>query len=93
MYDISKTKKDNDLKFDERRKLVTSDEMLHASLEIRNRLRGGSNLSEMYGKFPKLLARLTLEQLISRGTIVHFEDENKDPERIQTLDPLLSHLY
>ena len=93
LYDISKTKKDNDLKFDERRKLVTRDEMLHASLEIRNRLKRGSSVSEMYGNYPELLERLTLEQLISRGAIAHFDDENKDLERIQTLHPLLSHLY
>ena len=39
LYDISKTKKNNDLKFDERRKLVTSDEIFHTALEIRNRLK------------------------------------------------------
>ena len=34
LYGISKTKKDTDLKFYERRKLVTSDGMFHAALEI-----------------------------------------------------------
>ena len=93
LYDISKTKKDNDLKFDERRRLFTSDQMFHAALEIRNRLKGGSKVSEMYGKYPELLERLTLEQLISRGAIVHFDDENKDPKRIPTLDPFLFNLF
>ena len=49
---IFQKQKDNDLKFDERRKLVTSNEMFHAALEIRNRLKGGSKVSEMYGKYP-----------------------------------------
>ena len=89
MYDNSKTKRNNDLKFDERRKLVTSDEIFHTALEIRNRLKRRSKISEVYGKYPELLNRVNLEQLISRGEIVCFDDENKDPERILTLDPFL----
>ena len=89
MYDNSKTKRNNDLKFDERRKLVTSDEIFHTALEIRNRLKRGSKILEVYGKYPELLNRVNLEQLISRGEIVCFDDENKDPERILTLDPFL----
>ena len=47
----------------------------------------------MYGKYPELLKRLILEQLISRGAIVYFDDKNKDPERISTLDPFLFNLF
>ena len=47
----------------------------------------------MYEKYLELLERLTLEQLISRGAIVRFDDENKDPERILTLDPFLFYLF
>ena len=93
MIRVNKVKQGNDLKFDERRKLVTSDEIFHATFEIRSRLKGGSKVSEMYGKYPELLERLTLEQLISRGAIVHFDDKNKDPERISTLDPFLFNLF
>ena len=64
--------------------------MFHAALEIRDRLKGGSKVSEMYGKYPELLERLTLEQLISRGAIVHFDD---DIERIPTLDPFLFNFF
>ena len=31
--------------------------------------------------------------MISRGAIVHFDDENKDPERIPTLAPFLFNLF
>ena len=31
--------------------------------------------------------------MISRGAIVHFDNENKNPERIPTLDPFLFKLF
>ena len=68
---------------------VRSDEMFHRVRELRERLKEGDKLSQMYGRRPDLLQCVFLEDLVFCETKIELTDDGISEGYIPPVDPLL----
>ena len=72
---------------------VRNDEMFHKVRELRQRLKEGNKLSQMYGRYPDLLQSVFLEDLVFCETKIELTDDRKSEGYIPLVDPLLFNCF